>query len=318
MIEKNYNNIPEELKVLKQWVCFRAVESKEKPGKLDKELINPYTGFPASPINPRHWSTFSIALKQMEKYKLDGISFCLTDLEGKDLRNDIFCIDLDKVLYESENINVFQHFEANKIYQMFKGKTYIEYSMSGKGLHILGVGNLTKPTRNRKGAIEMYDNKRIMSLTGARTPDSTDTLGKLEKELREANLKYIGEVEKIDTTNINRGELSESDSELIDKIRNSRQGAKFSQLFDRGSSGDESSDDFALCRILAFWTRNDESRMDSIFRQSALMRPKWDKIHGSQTYGQMTIRNAMAKSGTTRYNTLNNLKQFDTIKRPKK
>ena len=25
---------------------------------------------------------------------------------------------------------------------MFKGKTYIEYSMSGSGLHILGIGNL--------------------------------------------------------------------------------------------------------------------------------------------------------------------------------
>ena len=40
--------------------------------------------------------------------------------------------------------------------------------------------------------------------------------------------------------------------------------------------------------------------MDSIFRQSALMRPKWDRMHGSQTYGNKTINNAILKNGATR------------------
>jgi hypothetical protein len=46
--------------------------------------------------------------------------------------------------------------------------------------------------------------------------------------------------------------------------------------------------------MLAFWTQ-DEGQIDRIFRQSALMREKWDKRHHSdgQTYGQATIQIAL-------------------------
>ena len=300
MIERNYNNIPKELKKLKQWVCYKVEEDAERPGHPVKRLINPYNGKWARVNEPRDWAYFSIAKKQIEKYGCVGISICLTDIKGKDIRNDIFCIDLDKVLMFEQSTD-FSHFESFKIYEMFKGKTYIEYSIGGLGIHILGIGNLKKDSRYRKGAIEMYDKARFMSLTGAKTSDSTDSLGELEYELRTANEKYIGKPEVFDSSKVNRGTISETDSELIEKIRNSKQGAKFSDLFDRGDiNGDESASDFALCRILAFWTGNNESRMDSIFRQSALMRPKWDKIHGNQTYGQLTIRNAIAKGSITR------------------
>ncbi len=48
-----------------------------------------------------------------------------------------------------------------------------------------------------------------------------------------------------------------------------------------------------MCSYLAFWTNNDAERMDALFRNSALMRPKWDEKHGSQTYGAMTISKAL-------------------------
>lgn len=302
MIERNYDNIPKELKGLKQWVCWKAVKEIEADGSehYAKKLVNPYTGKWAKVNEPQDWAFFSIAKKTMEKYNYDELSICLTNIQGEHIRNDIFCIDLDKVLFEPQTTD-FNHFESSKIYEIFKGKTYIEYSMSGKGLHILGYGNFVEPYKKRKDVIEMYDKARFMSLTGVKTPDSTDSLGELEYELRTANEKYIGKPEVFDSSKVNRGTISETDSELIEKIRNSKQGAKFSDLFDRGDiNGDESASDFALCRILAFWTGNNESRMYSIFRQSALMRPKWDKIHGNQTYGQLTIRNAIAKGSITR------------------
>ena len=303
MVNKNYDNIPEGLKKLKQWVCFKAEQEIKADGSIHfvKRLINPYNGKWARVTEPTDWAFFSIAKKQMQKYNCDGLAFCLTKIKGENIRNDIFCIDLDKVLEESEKIE-FTHFESYKIYEMFKGKTYIEYSMSGRGLHILGFGNLDKDSRNRKDVIEMYDCSRFMSLTGDTTPDSTNFLGQVESKLKKANEKYVGKIVPI-SVKVNRGELSESDAELIEKIRNSKQGSKFSDLFDRGigSANDNSANDFALCRILAFWTRNDASRIDSIFRQSALMRPKWDKIHGSQTYGQLTIQNAIASGGATRF-----------------
>ncbi len=301
MVNRNYENIPEDLKKLKQWVCYK-VEKEIKAGEehFTKRLINPYTGKWAKVSEPRDWAYYSIAIKQMAKYKCDGISLCLTSLKGEDLRNDIFCIDLDKVLSENETTE-FGNFEAYKTYEMFKGKTYIEYSISGRGLHILGIGNLAENSRCKKEPIETYDKNRFMSLTGAVTPDSIQSLGKLETELREANKAFIGVPVIYNANSVKRGLITEDDRTLIDKIKNSKQGQKFCNLFEVGSNcGDDSSDDFALCRILAFWTGNDELRIDSIFRQSALMRPKWDRNHGSMTYGQLTIRNAISVGSTVR------------------
>jgi len=42
-------------------------------------------------------------------------------------------------------------------------------------------------------------------------------------------------------------------------------------------SGDDSAADLALCSMLAFWTNNDELRIDSLFRQSGLYREKWER-----------------------------------------
>ena len=41
--------------------------------------------------------------------------------------------------------------------------------------------------------------------------------------------------------------------------------------------------------------------MDRIFRQSALMRKKWDRPQTGGTYGSVTIANACQKSNAQRY-----------------
>ena len=43
---ENYKNIPESLKTLKQWVCFK-LEYNESKGKNDKIPKNPYNGYNA-------------------------------------------------------------------------------------------------------------------------------------------------------------------------------------------------------------------------------------------------------------------------------
>ena len=51
----------------------------------------------------------------------------------------------------------------------------------------------------------------------------------------------------------------------------------------------------ALCLHLAFWTGGDARRMDALFRQSGLMREKWDDVHYADgaTYGEQTIERAL-------------------------
>ncbi|MBM3271540.1 MAG: DUF3987 domain-containing protein, partial [Candidatus Sericytochromatia bacterium] len=57
--------------------------------------------------------------------------------------------------------------------------------------------------------------------------------------------------------------------------------------------------DLALCSHLAFWTGPDPARIDRLFRQSGLMRDKWDEKRLDSTYGAVTI--AKALNGRTEY-----------------
>lgn len=57
----------------------------------------------------------------------------------------------------------------------------------------------------------------------------------------------------------------------------------------------------ALCCLLAFWTGGDPQQMDRLFRESGLMRSKWDEQHyaDGSTYGEKTIERAIA--GTSEF-----------------
>ena len=49
----------------------------------------------------------------------------------------------------------------------------------------------------------------------------------------------------------------------------------------------------SVCRRLAFFCRGDMEQMDRIFRDSELMRDKWDRPLSGSTYGQVTMLNAI-------------------------
>ena len=74
-----------------------------------------------------------------------------------------------------------------------------------------------------------------------------------------------------------------TEADIIEMARMSRNGEKFAALFIYGDTsaygGINPQPDIALCNMLAFWCRNDVGRMDSLFRHSRLMRPKWDEKH---------------------------------------
>jgi P4 family phage/plasmid primase-like protien len=61
------------------------------------------------------------------------------------------------------------------------------------------------------------------------------------------------------------------------------------EIFDSASEADSS-----VVFKLAYFTK-DASQIDRLFRRSALMRPKWDEQHGSETYGATTIAKALSK-----------------------
>ena len=87
------------------------------------------------------------------------------------------------------------------------------------------------------------------------------------------------------------------DAALLAKAHAARNSAKFTQLWHGNTSGyggDDSAADMALCCMLAFWTQ-DAAQLDRLFRQSGLMRPKWDSKRGDETYGSNTITAALRR-----------------------
>jgi len=94
--------------------------------------------------------------------------------------------------------------------------------------------------------------------------------------------------------------LDLTDGELLNKVKGSKQGAKFISLFERGETTgykSHSEADAGLCQILIGWTRGDVQQADRLFRQSALYRyDKWDTARGESTYGGVTLDYALSKA----------------------
>ena len=61
----NINNIPDELKPLKQWVCWVGADKVPKDAK---------TGFNAKSNDDNTWSTFDDAVAGCERFGFDGLS----------------------------------------------------------------------------------------------------------------------------------------------------------------------------------------------------------------------------------------------------
>jgi len=94
-----------------------------------------------------------------------------------------------------------------------------------------------------------------------------------------------------------------NDEQVIEHASRSESGDKFRMLYEghwEDGYDSQSDADMAFVSMLAFWCGNVEEQIDRIFRTSGLMRDKWDRMTGEATYGQITIRNAIA-SGSAIY-----------------
>lgn len=262
-------NIPAELKSVKQWVCWVG---------SDKIPKNAKTGGNAMSNNPETWSTFDEAVEGCEKYHFDGLGFMFAPpYFGVDLDH---CID--RVDFCDEFVETLQ--------------SYAEISKSGSGLHIICKGTLPKGSR-RKGGVEMYQNGRYFICTGNLYNEKYKEVQDCTESIKVLHSKYLPSAEpKIEPRRVEVVEFE--DEEIIDKARGCRTGGLFSMLYAgnwEGVYSSQSEADLALCNHLAFWTQRDTAQMDRIFRSSGLMRPKWDSKRSGSTYGAITIGKACAQ-----------------------
>lgn len=295
-------NIPSELKQLPQWVCWRLEPGNpnKKTGviTLGKVPVNALTGRNASTDEPRTWSPFDKALARHKRDPdhLRGIGLCLAPGSG------LAGLDLDDIL--NPLTGEIAKPEALEILERFKG-TYAEISPSGKGLRLFCRG---KPGHDGKikgdyNWIETYcgATPRYLTVTGNRWPGNAAAVTDQQEALDWLHSRFMaptgGEKAAVAApAQVPAASAPLDDATLLKKARASKQGAAFDRLWSGDTSGhgdNDSSADMALSNMLAFWTRKDPDQMDRLFRQSGLMRDKWDERRGETTYGQRTIAKAI-------------------------
>ncbi|PFY35532.1 DNA primase, partial [Bacillus toyonensis] len=289
----NFNQIPTELKNTPHWILWRSEVRNGKKTKVPYQI----NGEMAQSNNKRSWSTFPTIIKFYEQGGYDGIGFMFS-------KDDPFVgIDIDHCIQEGALTDL-----AEDVIEILN--SYTEYSPSGDGIHIIAKGTLPLkgPGTGRKNVdlgLEVYRHGRYFTFTG-------DCLEKKSVEDRTEELKvlfnkYLKEKpkpeKKQNATSFERADITSlSNAELWERMFDSKSGAAIKDLF-QGMliNGDHSSTDMALCNHLAFWTDKDATKMDSMFRESSLLREKWDKPHSSdgRTYGQMTIDTAILSTPST-------------------
>lgn len=142
-----YDNIPVELRELKQWVCANA------NSKVPMQANRPYA---ASSTNPDTWASFEDALWAVEHGYYDYLGFVFND-------NGIVGIDLDDA-FTANMIPI-----VEDICKWCDG-TYMEYSKSGDGLHLFLKGDIPFKGKNNLAGVEMYKTARFFIMTGDSLP----------------------------------------------------------------------------------------------------------------------------------------------------
>lgn len=232
--------------------------------RMDKVPMNVLTGTPAKTNDPATWTDFTSALNGAVEHGFDGIGFVF---------NPPFVgIDLDHCVKDGAIAPY-----ARGILKALD--TYSEYSPSGTGIHIICKGTIPKATKISSLGLEIYTKGRFFTFTGNRLFEYPAGIFNRAAEIQALQSGYS----KI--------------AEILKAINKSKDAVRFNRLFSGNWSGDypsQSEADLALCNKLAFWCKRDLALMDAIFRQSGLMRAKWDERHfgDGKTYGEMVLQKA--------------------------
>ena len=286
------------------WVCWKYVWDDDRDA-WTKLPIDPSTGSAASSTNPETWSSFETAQQyHRDTPNVDGVGYVVSE------EDIVVGIDLDDCVDAvSGEIDAW----AREIVD--STPCYWERSPSGTGLRGFGLGFLPgEKTRSGvdgvDGHIEVYDSDRYLTVTGVRIDGSTDDVEQVNGEIHDLYAEYIADEDEEDavetgsgtsnpTPNADKGGSSGlSDADVVAKAKGAANGEKFERLWKGNTSGYDSNSeaDLALCNILTFWTGGDTSQIDRLFRDSGLYRDKWDEQRGDETYGELTISEAVKRT----------------------
>lgn len=298
-----FHNIPDQLQQRRQWVLWKLERGNGKSTKI-MYTIN---GKKASSTDLTTWAGFQEVVNVFQQSSIySGIGYVFSsadpftgiDLDSDENKTGFTCMHDGGLLGQLTD-------EAKTIVQQLN--SYTEYSQSGAGLHII-VEAAKLGQQCRTGNFEIYDRDRFFVMTGKRVEGTPPTIEKRQQEANELYTRFFGaqaQKEKASEPAMPQSPKLD-DSTILSIARSAKNGAKFSALYDAGTveqyGGDDSAADQALCDILAFYTQ-DVEQIDRLFRQSALMRDKWER----EDYRERTIHKAISDLKAWYTNTLPDL-----------
>lgn len=284
-----YELIPDELKAMPRWVCWRAVPDPKSHSGISKQPVNPRTGGMARSNDPTTWADFETASAAAVDYAGIGFMFYESGYIG---------IDIDD---RPSEITDYRNGIRDNIFGQMDDtlQTYAEFSQSGNGVHFIGRGTLPdKDFNNHDAGVEMYTGARFFVMTGnlctgyVDIADITETVKPYYEKYR---TRSKSKAKSAPPEQLPLQPCASSAQEVIDRASRSRQGQKFAALYAGDTTGYNSNSeaDMAFCNMLAFWCQGNMQLMDEIFRSSGLMRDKWDRKQSGTTYGAITLQKAI-------------------------
>lgn len=273
-VAPSFDQVPEELKRAKQWVCweFRWSIRSKAWAKVPVQI----NGRPASSTDNSTWETFDACSSAYKRAGYDGLGFVFS----KD--SPFVGIDLDGCVKEVDGALELTPFASQLVTQL---GTYTELSPSQTGLHLIGkAGNIQAAKGTCSGnEVELYRDARFFTTTG-RVWDEPLKIADVDVHIRRlfSDVKQESKV---------KSAIASADRKLTQALRDS--GIK--ALFDGDITGyvSQSEADMALCSRLAYYSGGSSETLDAMFRKSKLFRDKWDEQHGADTYGGLTIAKAL-------------------------
>jgi len=291
-LEVNFDNIPERLRSYPHFVVWNYATIDDE---LKKPPFYPKTGKAASVRRSETWGSLDDAQAAYETGQFSGIGIVLTSDMG------IVGIDIDHCIETGQTSD-----EAQRIITALD--SYTETSPSETGIRIMLSGKLPGAFR-RHGNIEMYEDMRYLTLTGHSLTDSP-------KDRQPHHRELYGLYHRLFQIQENTGgvvglrpsadyPLVRSDETVLQKALAAKNGENFKRYYHGDTSlwegaetrhRSQSEADFTLALMLLYWTNKDKTQVDRLFRQSGLMRSKWDRpIKSNETYGERIIKDALQK-----------------------
>src|SRR5262245_57623890 len=181
-----YDQIPEKLRALPNWVVWRYEKRLNSQGvvKITKVCYNARTGKRAKSNDPATWSTFAEAKAAYKGGGYDGIGICLSE--------NLIAADLDGCLLADGSCESW----AEEIVQELC--SYTEKTPSGKGLRIFVYGELPDGRRQKEfgdrehHGLGLYDaaRGRYLTVTGWRI-GGNGTIAERTEQLRRIHARLF-------------------------------------------------------------------------------------------------------------------------------